>query len=173
MTFQAVGVAAARPPAGASTTPFEPRQSWRERAFESAARGVLGAMAMTGMRRLSTGLGLVERTPPRTMAEEAPLFRGILNRLPGEYRDEAIEFAHWSYGAVGGIGYAVLPERIRTNRWSGVAYGLGVWAVFETALVPLLVLEAQKKTVVSRVMVALDHALYGVTLGGPPWRARV
>ena len=137
-----------------------------ERVLGGATRGVLGAMAMTGVRRLSTGLGLVEKTPPREMAEDVPLFRGVLSRLPADRRDAAIEFAHWSYGAVGGIGYAMLPERIRTNRWSGMAYGLGIWAVFEIALAPLLVLDhARKKTVVSRVTVALDHALYGMTLG--------
>jgi hypothetical protein len=107
MNFQAVGVTAARTPAGASTTPLEPRQSWMERVLDGATRGVLGAMATTGMRRLSTGLGLVEKTPPREMAEDVLLFLGALSRLPADRRDAAIEFVHWSYGAVGGIGYAV------------------------------------------------------------------
>jgi hypothetical protein len=54
-----------------------------------------------------------------------------------------------------------------------MAYGLGSWGLFETALAPLLVLDhARKKTLVSRVTVALDHALYGVALGNLPWRAR-
>ena len=131
-------------------------------------------MAMTGIRRVSTGLGLVEKTPPRAVAEQAPLIRGLLKRLPPDRRDEAIELAHWTYGAIGGVGYATLPQRIRMNRWSGVAYGLAVWAIYEAGVVPVLGLEhVREKTIVSRALIAADHALYGAVLGGAPWHARV
>lgn len=44
------------------------------------ARGVVAAMAMTGMRQVTTGLGLVEQTPPDAVFKQrAP---GVLVRMP-------------------------------------------------------------------------------------------
>lgn len=41
----------------------------------AAIRGTVAAMAMTGMRRVSLGLGLVEETPPEELVEDgAPDF---------------------------------------------------------------------------------------------------
>jgi uncharacterized membrane protein YagU involved in acid resistance len=95
----------------------------------------------------------------------------LLELLPAERRDEAVEVAHWAYGALGGIGYSALSARMRRPRWSGPAYGLLIWALFETGLVPLLGLEhARERTVVSRVLVAADHILYGAAVGGSPSR---
>jgi uncharacterized membrane protein YagU involved in acid resistance len=142
--------------------------------LDGAMRGIVGAMAMTGMRRVTTGLGLVEKTPPREMAEQARLLRGVLERLPRGLRDEAVELAHWSYGAVAGICYARLPDGFRRRRWSGPAYGLVIWAVFETGVVPLLGLEqARERTAASRILIAADHILYGAAVGGTPWQRQV
>src|SRR5512132_3624319 len=41
--------------------------------LRSAARGVLGAMAMTGVRRVTTDLGLVRKPPPERIATTAAL----------------------------------------------------------------------------------------------------
>ena len=143
-------------------------------ALDGATRGVVGAMAMTGMRRVSTGLGLLEKPPPDTMAEQAPVLPGLLARLPPDLREEAIELAHWGYGAAGGVGYSLLPSGLRRRRWSGPAYGLAIWVAFEAGIVPLLGLKhAQRRTVVTRLLVAADHVLYGAAVGGSPWRPRV
>jgi uncharacterized membrane protein YagU involved in acid resistance len=158
------------------TNAFDPGIASREgsiSALEGGMRGVIGAMAMTGMRRVSTGLGLVEKTPPRALSEQAPLLGRLLKRVPDERRGEAIEIGHWATGAAGGVAYGMLPERLRAWNWSGVAYGLGVWVFFETVVAPLLALEhTQHRTVVSRVFLAADHALYGIAVGGTPWRLR-
>jgi hypothetical protein len=135
----------------------------------AAARGVIAAMAMTGMRRITTGFGLVEQVPPDAVAEQTPVVSKLLDRLPQDKRDEAIELAHWAYGALGGVGFALLPRRAHT-RWAGPLYGLAVWALYETGVVPLLGLEhVQEQTVVSRVVVAADHLLYGAVVGSAPW----
>jgi hypothetical protein len=54
-------------------------------AAATAIRGTVAAMAMTGMRRVSVGLGLVEETPPEELVEEgAPdLARSPLRAHPG------------------------------------------------------------------------------------------
>ena len=142
--------------------------------LDGATRGIVGAMAMTGMRRVTTGLGLLEKTPPRTMAEQAPLLRRLLERLPPDLRDEAVELAHWGYGAAAGVCYAYLPGAFRRRRWSGPAYGLVIWALFETGVVPLLGLEhARERSVSTRILIAADHVLYGAAVGGSPWGRQV
>ena len=139
----------------------------------SAARGVIAAMAMTGMRRVSTGLGLLEQTPPDAIAEQEPTMSGLLDRIPPDYRDEAIELAHWAYGALGGAAFGLLAPRGIRTRWAGPLYGLAVWGLFETGLVPLLGLEhAKERKVVSRVLTAADHLLYGTVVGSAPWPHR-
>ena len=139
-----------------------------------AVRGVIGAMAMTGMRRITTGFGLLEQTPPDAVAEQAPIVSRLIDRVPSEYRDEVIELAHWGYGALGGAAFgALVPEGSRT-RWAGPLYGLAIWTVFETGVVPLLGLEhAKERKVMSRVISAADHLLYGVVVGSAPWPHRV
>jgi hypothetical protein len=140
----------------------------------SAARGVIAAMAMTGMRRVSTGLGLLEQTPPDAMAEQSPPLARLLDRIPPDYRDEAVELAHWAYGALGGAAFGALAPRGVRTRWTGPLYGLVVWGLFETGVVPLLGLEhARERKVMSRVLVAADHLLYGTVVGSAPWPHRV
>lgn len=133
----------------------------------AAARGVIAAMAMTGMRRMTRGLGLLKQPPPEEMARDAPVLSAIVARTPLEHRAELIELFHWIYGGVGG---AVFGAAVRSRRpWIGPVYGLSVWALFETGIVPLLGLgRAHDSRVVSRVVVALDHVLYGVVVAGEP-----
>jgi len=104
----------------------------------SAARGVLGAMAMTGMRRVTTDLGLVEEPPPERIAKGG--VPGLFARIAPEHRETAIELFHWGFGAVGGVGYGFLPAVICRRRWSGPAYGLVILGVFEAVIAPPLVL---------------------------------
>jgi hypothetical protein len=130
----------------------------------SAVRGVVGAMAQTAMRRVTTGLGLVRRPPPERLAHEA--VPALLARIPAEHRDEAIELAHWMYGAVAGTVFAALPEPLRQRRWAGPAYGIFVWLLFEAVLGPaLLGLERTRRRPRSeRLALAADHALYGAVV---------
>ncbi len=128
------------------------------------ARGVIGAMAQTGARRVTTGLALVRRPPPERIALEG--VPTLLARVPAEHRDEAIELAHWAYGAVAGAVYAVLPRPLRRHGWAGPAYGIAVWLLFEAALGPaLLGLERTKERPLSeRLALAADHTLYGAVV---------
>lgn len=130
-----------------------------------AARGVIAAMAMTGMRRVTTGLGLLEETPPSQMAKNAPLFSRLILWTRPNRRRELIEVVHWGYGGVGG---AIFGRFVHLRGpWVGPAYGLALWGLFETGIVPLLGLEhARERKIVSRVFVALDHVLYGVVVAG-------
>ena len=74
-----------------------------------ALRGAIAAMAMTGMRVVTVGLNLLPKVPPEEIFEDAlPQF---LELVPREYWDEAIELAHWGYGAVGGATFGANPDR--------------------------------------------------------------
>jgi hypothetical protein len=131
-----------------------------------AFRGMVAAMAMTGVRRVTTGFGLLEEAPPEKMAKEAPIVADLVDEVPPRHRDEVVELAHWAYGALCGAlyGMAVAP-RVRTPVL-GPVYGLAVWAVYETGIVPLFGLtHARERTIASRVVVAVDHALYGAIVG--------
>ncbi len=137
--------------------------------LRAAARGVVAAMAMTGMRRMTTGLGLVEEPPPEEMAKRGAVVSQLLDRLPPDNRDEAIELAHWTYGAFAGAIFGAVWRSGVRSRWAGPAYGLAIWTLFETGLVPLLGLEhARERNAVQRITVAADHVLYGLVVAGRP-----
>jgi hypothetical protein len=121
-------------------------------------------MAMTGMRTVTAGLHLVERTPPeRIVTEGVP---SLFRRIPPRYRSEALELAHWSFGAAAGLAYGVLPERLRRHGWSGPAWGLAVWTLFEFGIAPALGVSQKERPPRERLFVAADHVLYGLVVGG-------
>ena len=130
-----------------------------------SVRGLVGAMAMTGLRRVTHNLGLLEQTPPNAIA--ARRAGRLLRRLSPERREVAIELAHWSYGAAGGAAFGLLPAALRRHPATGPAYGLGIWILFELVLEPLLALDLPKRRkVATRAMLVLDHLLYGAVVGG-------
>lgn len=120
---------------------------------------------MTGLRTVTAAVGSHEESPPEAIVEErAP---ELLRRLPERSRHAVIEAAHWSYGAGGGVVFGLLPSRIRRHPAAGPVYGLAIWLVFELGIAPVLgVRHARQRPVLWRVMVALDHLLYGVVVGG-------
>lgn len=118
----------------------------------SALAGVVGAMAMTGVRRVTTGLGLVPKPPPEEILDDA-------------LRDEAIELAHWGFGAACGAAFALVPARARTHPAGGPVYGLSVWAGFELVVAPVLGLrKPTQRTARERTAIMADHVLYGLVL---------
>ena len=130
----------------------------------SVGRGIVAAMAMTGMRRVTRGLGLVPEPPPEEIARQVPR---LLARIPPERRDEAIELAHWAYGAAGGAAFGALPEAMRRAAWSGPAWGIAAWTLFERVVAPVFGLRpARQRPVGERLAVLGDHLLYGVVVAG-------
>jgi transposase len=129
-----------------------------------AIRGTVAAMAMTGVRRLSTSLGLVEETPPEELVEDAA--PDLLRRIPPERREAVIELVHWLVGAGGGALFSLLPERLRSRAGVGPVYGLGIFAVFETLIQPVLdTPHAHRVELGERIAIGADHVLYGLILG--------
>ena len=136
--------------------------------LHGAARGAVGAMAMTGMRVLTTELGLVEPTPPQAVGRQrARGMRALLRRAPRKQRRGLVEAAHWAFGASGGAAFGALPGAMRRRTWAGPAYGLVMWLGFELAIAPVLRLsQAKRARLVDRFALAADHLLYGLVLSG-------
>ena len=134
--------------------------------LSGAACGTVGAMAMTGMRVLTTELGLVEQTPPQAVSRQrARGMRALLRRAPRKQRRGMIEAAHWAFGASGGAAFGALPRGWRGRRWAGPVYGLVVWLGFELGIAPVLGLsQAKRARPVDRLALAADHLLYGLVL---------
>ena len=137
--------------------------------LHAAARGAVGAMAMTGMRVITTELGLVEQTPPQAVARQrARGMRALLRRAPRKQRRGLIETAHWAFGAGGGAVFGALPHALRRRLWAGPVYGLAVWLGFEMGIAPALGLsQAKRARLVDRLALAADHLLYGLVLSEP------
>jgi hypothetical protein len=129
--------------------------------LSGAMAGAVAAMSMTGLRQVTTSLGIVKRTPPEAAVQTAA--PEMLTSLPPERQQAAIELAHWAYGAAGGVAYAFLPDRLRGNLLIGLAYGAGSWAVFESVVAPRI---GQKREGGRQQDAALlaDHLLYGGVL---------
>lgn len=147
------------------------KASRRERIAYGVVRGAVAAMAMTGFRQLTTGLGLVDQTPPDAILKQraaGPLVANPRLAYIVARRETAIvELAHWLYGAGGGAAFALLPRDLLRSAWAGPAYGLATWVAFELSIAPLLGLDhARRVRPVERLMFAADHLLYGLTLAG-------
>ena len=142
--------------------------------LHGAARGAVGAMAMTGMRVLTTELGLVKQTPPQAVGRQrARGARALLRRAPRRQRRGLIEAAHWAFGAGGGAAFGALPGAMRRRPWAGPVYGLVVWLGFEMGIAPALGLsQAKSVRLVDRLALAADHLLYGLVLSGTRRGAR-
>jgi len=134
--------------------------------MSGAAFGAVGAMAMTGMRVITTELGLVEQTPPQAVSRQhARGLRVLVRRAPRKQRRGFIEAAHWAFGAGGGAAFGALPRGLRRHRWTGPTYGLVVWLGFELGIAPVLGLsQAKRVRAVDRLALAADHLLYGAVL---------
>lgn len=131
----------------------------------ASARGLVAAMAMTGLRNVTANAGLVEQAPPEAVAEKHAPRR--MQRLRPTGRQALVELVHWTYGASGGAVFGALPRRFRQHAWSGPLYGTAVWLAFELGLAPVLGIEhVHQRKILGRAMIAADHVLYGIVVAG-------
>ena len=77
--------------------------------IHSAFRGIVGAMAMTGVRMFAQHLGLIREDPPARLARKQA--KGLLKSVPRRRRGAVVELVHWSTGAIFGVVFGLLPDR--------------------------------------------------------------
>ena len=118
-------------------------------------RGVIGAMAMTGLRVFAQHAGLIREDPPSR----------LVRKQKGRRPRWVVELVHWSMGGLFGIGFGLLPEGLRRRRWSGPVYGLLVWMGFDAVVAPALGLtERDWPKGRERTVFVADHLLFGLVL---------
>lgn len=136
----------------------------------AGVRGVVAAMAMTGMREVTTGLGLVKHSPPDAVVDKAS---GLVGRVSADHRRVVVQLLHWGYGAAGGAAFGLLPRPVRSRTLAGPVYGLLSWLVFELGVAPLLGLpQAKRPDLAESAALAADHVLYGTMVGASGWAQR-
>jgi uncharacterized membrane protein YagU involved in acid resistance len=118
-------------------------------------RGVIGAMAMTGVRVFALHAGLIREDPPSRLSR----------KQKGRRPRWLVELVHWAMGGVFGIGFGLLPEHVRRKPWSGPVYGLLVWLGFDSVVAPALGLkERDWPKGRERAVFIADHLLFGFVL---------
>jgi hypothetical protein len=136
----------------------------------ACARGVVAAMAMSGLRQLTTSLGLVERTPPESVLRQTA--SQLFYRVPVDRRAALIEAIHWSYGALGGGLFGALPRNLRRHPWTGPVYGVVFWGMFQGAIRPGLGLDSSHREPRQQLALLADHLLYGAVVAASPFPYR-
>jgi hypothetical protein len=117
-------------------------------------------MAMSGMRQVAVGLGMIERTPPEAVLKEG--VPAVLRQVPEHRRIAVIEFAHWGYGATAGAAFGLVPARLRASWLAGPVYGVLAWGLFELALAPALDLaHAHRARPREQTALLIDHVFFG------------
>jgi hypothetical protein len=135
--------------------------------LHSAARGAIGAMAMTGMRSFTVDAGLLRETPPQSVAKQRRP-TGVLSRVPKSRRRAFVEVMHWSVGVSGGAIFGAMPDRLRRASWFGPVYGLGILLTYDFGIAPLLGLkQSRRPKATEQAALIADHLLYGLILRAP------
>lgn len=131
---------------------------------QAALRGVVGALAMSGLRALARDAGLVERTPPEAIAEDEDA-EGLMARVPRDQRATAVRLFHCAVGAAGGVGFGMFPDGVRRRGWAGPGWGVILWLGYELGAAPLIgTAHAQRGRPVERFSIVADHLLYGYVI---------
>jgi hypothetical protein len=118
-------------------------------------RGVIGAMAMTGVRVFALHAGLIREDPPSRLSR----------KQKGRRPRWLVELIHWAMGGVFGIGFGLLPENVRRKPWSGPVHGLLVWLGFDSVVAPALGLKERNwPKGRERAVFIADPLLFGFVL---------
>jgi hypothetical protein len=131
--------------------------------MHSLFRGIVGAMAMTGLRMLAMHAGVVREDPPARLARKQA--NGLLRSVPRRRRGAVVELIHWAVGGLLGLVFGLLPDRIRLKPWTGPAYGVLAWLGFDAVIAPAAGLtERRWPHGKERAVFIVDHVLFGLVL---------
>jgi hypothetical protein len=112
--------------------------SLRKELFIGALSGMIGALAMTGIRTLLVETGMVSEPLPHKVERRLALRIGIADQMGAHYEDLLAQGQHLALGATFGAGYSLLRHRLNLPSSGGPLYGLFVYAVNVAGLGPAL-----------------------------------
>jgi hypothetical protein len=131
--------------------------------MHSLFRGIVGAMAMSGLRMFAMHAGVVREDPPARLARKQA--KGLLRSVPRRRRGAVVELIHWAVGGLLGLMFGLLPERIRLKPWAGPAYGVLAWLGFDAVIAPAAGLKERRwPHGKERTVFIVDHVLFGLVL---------
>lgn len=135
-----------------------------------AAAGLVATVAMTpvqlvGMRLIPRSLR--DRWMPHHVFRGISRKLGVARHLDDKQEDALTVLAHFGYGALFGVLYALWRRRNGASLLSGVTFGLTLWAVSYGGYLPLsgLTPPAERHDAFSMTRLAVAHAVYGAALG--------
>ncbi|MFI6784609.1 hypothetical protein [Micromonospora sp. NPDC050276] len=132
----------------------------------TGTRGVVAAMAMSGLRQATTSLNLVQSSPPKSVLEK--LAPGLLDRFHPSHHPALLAVAHWGYGLSAGVAFGMLPTHLRHRLWVGPLFGIALLAVFQAGIAPALRIDQRLTDVHEQLALTADHLLYGIVVAGFP-----
>lgn len=135
------------------------------RSLAGAAAGVVATGAMTAWLAVPKLGGALGEPPPRKLT------RKLLGRLGLDVSGAPLEvvtaLSHLAYGAVCGVGYALLTPPSRSGAARGAAFGTAVWAASYAGWIPKVGLmpppQADRPGRPTSMVVA--HLVFGAALG--------
>ncbi len=140
-------------------------------AGRGAAAGTVATLAMSVPMLAARRLGVVRRQAPQQITDRVLQRIGLADEVgSGAARDALAAGNHVAFGAVGGVGFALLARRLPPMVppvATGVAYGLLIWMISYPGWAPALRLmpaPAEDEPARPALMIAA-HVVYGAVLG--------
>ncbi|WP_413585093.1 DUF6789 family protein [Bdellovibrio sp. HCB274] len=107
--------------------------------------------------------------PPAILTDDIQKKTGLFPNANSEIKEQATMLSHFGYGALGGITYAALSEKLPNTSplLKGTLFGLGVWAASYYGVIPALNLtpKGREMTPNRKLMMAAAHVVWGASLG--------
>lgn len=139
------------------------------RAAYGALGGIGGTLALSGLRKVLSRVGLVEETAPEQVVERLEELGLVDDWSPGARRLLAIA-AHFAYGSAMGSALGLLRDErgdIVEESAVGTALGILSWGASWTTVLPLAGVHRPpwKQSTPKVLLPVVDHAFFGAVWG--------
>lgn len=135
------------------------------------AAGTVATLAMSVPMLAATRLGIVQRQAPKQITDRVLQRVGLADDVRSDSARDALAAGnHLAFGAVGGVGFALLAPRLPAAVpavAAGMAYGLSIWTVSYAGWAPALrLVPPPDEDEPGRPILMLGaHLIYGAVLG--------
>lgn len=106
--------------------------------------------------------------PPAILTDDIQRRLGVFPNARSEIKEQATLFSHFGYGALGGVAYALLADKVpvKSPVVKGTLFGLSVWAISYYGLIPALNLRPKGEHMTSKrnLMMIAAHVVWGTSL---------